>query len=124
MHACHQAWIWSDCRNVSFGDRTSHTTWNSYCAPNLCNYRSSDGQIMSFEFDHVTFNTPLQEASIVLSVALDDHYTQAHASVSVAAARDAAARDVWICESGLLTSAWQPSLSILARIGCFERIHA
>jgi hypothetical protein len=72
-----QAWIWSDCRNVSFSDRTSHTTWNSYCAPNLCNYRSSDGQIMSFEFDQVTFNTPLQEASIVLSIALDDHYTQA-----------------------------------------------
>jgi hypothetical protein len=68
-------WKWNDCHNVTFTDDDSHTTWNSYCAPDLCNYRTGDNSIMAFKFRDVTFNTPLQEAALVFSVALDDHYS-------------------------------------------------
>lgn len=70
-----QGWMWNDCKNVTFTDDNSHTTWNSYCEPDMCNYRSGNDDIMSFKFKDVTFNTPLQEASLVFSMALDDHYS-------------------------------------------------
>jgi len=68
-------WKWNDCHNVTFTDEESHTTWNSYCSPELCNYRAGDNSMMTYKFRDVTFNTPLQEAALVFSMALDDHYS-------------------------------------------------
>jgi hypothetical protein len=63
------------CSNSTAVYHISHTSYNAYCAPELCSFREHDLGQMTIKFEDVNFRTPLRRASLVLTMTLDDRST-------------------------------------------------
>merc|ERR1711998_423424 len=60
------------CTNRSWTYHSSHTSYNAYCAPDLCSFRERDLGQMKIKFENTQFRAPLRSVQLVLVMTLDD----------------------------------------------------
>jgi hypothetical protein len=66
------AYTFDWCTNSTSVYHHSHTSYNAYCAPELCSFREHDLGQMKLRFEDVHFRAPLRRAQLVLEMTLDD----------------------------------------------------